>query len=277
MVNTYQHISFAQLVYFSYVCGEALLATNTYRSNAAIFLLSRNLPLDLLVSWKNMTSDFLAPFKLILFPSVHFFPRWQFRWLCLQVKRHPLTPRHIFGSTKAAREIIWQDGVGRSGSQKSRHWFKDSVAAHISLDRPSLFPGRSLCSWKSRGSSPGGEPHETGLTHQAGVERCVRCCCCWICCGRWEACSWRLEIRGGWKINSNDVAMKSHLVSRGHWCHRGSNGGAGSKRGHCCRSIWTEGSRHCCCRCCCRRTSRRHRCPCHHVLVLLQSLWDHSV
>ena len=137
MVNTYQHISFAQLVYFSYVCGEALLATNTYRSNAAIFSALQKLTSGPPCVLEKYDLGFLGALRT---DSVSISPPFP-SWLCLQVKRHHLTLWHILGSTRLPERSYGRTMVGRSGSQKkSHHWFTDSVAGHISLDRPSLLP-----------------------------------------------------------------------------------------------------------------------------------------
>lgn len=153
MANTYQHISFAQLVYFSYICGRQGLASYKHlSSNAAphfssgeteicLSLFCRNFPLQLLLAWKYFTSSALTgclsnvtlfPPEVLLFQA---FPS-------LQVQ----TSLDTFWIHKVSLgEIIWQEGSqkqvaitslvqgfsGRS-SHKAYHW----IVPHSFLGAP---------------------------------------------------------------------------------------------------------------------------------------------
>jgi len=177
VVNTYQHISFAQLVYFSYVCGEAWLATNTYQMrpifcSAEIYL------------WSPLCLENIRPllsccfFKLTLFPSILL---CQVGVLdgCASKPRHLLAHFWIRKGCQSERDQMagggWFSETGGNHVTGSRIQWQ-----HISLDCPSLLPRRSLRR-ESRWSCPRGETHQTGLTHESGVQGCVRCCCCRVC------------------------------------------------------------------------------------------------
>ena len=153
MANTYQHISFAQLVYFSYICGRQGLASYKHlSSNAASHLSSReaeiclslfcrNFPLQLLVAWEYFTSSALTCClsNLALFP-----PEVSFSKLFQASKsRHPLT--HFWIHKVSLGEIIWQEGSQKqvtitslvqgfssSSSHKADHW----IVPHSFLGAP---------------------------------------------------------------------------------------------------------------------------------------------
>ena len=165
MVNTYQHISFAQLVYFSYICARQGLASYKHLSNAAshfsaeiylsLFCRGRNLPLQLLLAWKYMTSSALTCClsNLTLFPSEVLLSKL----LQASKSRHPLT--HFWIHKVSLGEIIWQEnsqkqvaitslvqGFSSSSSHKAYHW----IVPHSFLGAP----------WEGKpgGAAPGGKP-----------------------------------------------------------------------------------------------------------------------
>ena len=106
------------------------------------------------------------------------FPKLTFqRLLCPQAERSlGDTFLNSLSSASQGRTVtVWFSET----AGKLCHWtFKDSAAAHNSYHWivSSLLPWCSL-RWESWGSSPWWEAHQTGLSHQAGVERCVRCRC----------------------------------------------------------------------------------------------------
>ena len=153
MVNTYQHISFAQLVYFSYFCGEALLATNTYQMRS--FFCSAEIYLWSCLCLGNIRPlPFLLPLKLTLFPPVLFSQGDIFDG-CASKSRSTLTHFWIHKGCQ-----VWErshDGrtVVLRKRRQSRHWFKDSVAQGKSL--PHSFLG-APCDGNPGGAAPGGKP-----------------------------------------------------------------------------------------------------------------------
>jgi len=187
VANTDQHISFAQLVYFSYICGRQGLASYKHlSSNAAshfssgeaeifLSLFCRNLPLELLVAWEYFTSSALTCClsNLTLFPpEVLLFQAFP----SLQVKTSFdtfLDPQSQFGRDHMAGGFSEAGDNHFTGSRIQ--W--QQLSQGLSLDRPSLLPGCSLRG-EARWSRPRGEAHQTGLPHEPGVQRCVRCCCC---------------------------------------------------------------------------------------------------
>ena len=188
MANTYQHISFAQLVYFSYICGRQGLASYKHlSSNAAshfssgeaeicLSLFCRHLPLQLLLSWEYFTSSALTCClsNLTLFP-----PEVSFSKLFQASKSSKtsfdtfLDPQSQFGRDHMAGGFSEAGGNHFTGSRIQ--W--QQLSRGLSLDRPSLLPGCSL-GGEARWSCPRGEAHQAGLPHEPGVQRCVRRCCC---------------------------------------------------------------------------------------------------
>jgi len=180
VANTYQHISFAQLVYFSYICGRQGLASYKHlSSNAAsrfssgeaeiflsLFFSSSclgNISSSLTCCLSNLT---LFPPEVLLFQA---FPS-------LQVKTSFdtfLDPQSQFGRDHMAGGFSEAGDNHFTGSRIQ--W--QQLSQGLSLDRPSLLPGCSLRG-EARWSRPRGEAHQTGLPHEPGVQRCVRCCCC---------------------------------------------------------------------------------------------------
>ena len=123
-----------------------------------------------------------------LCPLIFFLPVTQ-DWLCFHQSFPKLTFQSLLcpqverslGDTFPQFCFTRENGhcVVFRNSWKLCHWtFKDSAAAHNSYHWivSSLLPWCSL-RWESWGSSPWWEAHQTGLSHQAGVERCVRCRC----------------------------------------------------------------------------------------------------
>ena len=176
MVNTYQHISLHNHIFQLHLCRQSLSSyKHQMRPQAA------NQPGQPEVLALLYLGDTLCPLIFFLLSpktgsvSISPFPSCHFRAFCVPKSRDHLVTHSLSSVSQGRTVTVWFSET----AGKLCHWtFKDSAAAHTSYHWivSSLLPWCSL-RWESWGSSPWWEAHQTGLSHQAGVERCVRCRC----------------------------------------------------------------------------------------------------